>query len=168
MAARGKRDGLVIAAEAQHAATERLLACDDLTGLDLRTFLAVLHEVSSWSRLVDGVAVRQLARVVYCVESEKAVSGWQRERIAKSLGRLADRGVILYVPGVGRYAFARVGLVVAPPLVGGTQALAPAALPGRRTQALSRRLWRCKAGCPPRKAGSPRAQHGATGGHTGE
>jgi hypothetical protein len=71
--------------------------------LDWRVLPAVLVLTASWSKLDDETSTRQLAAVAYGVAYEW-VADSQRQRVAKTLRKLARLGVIGYQRGKGRNA----------------------------------------------------------------
>jgi hypothetical protein len=88
-------------------------ALPHLTLRDLRVFAALLVLLPFYDRSGDHVAVRAIAALVYGRENDH-VSGWERDRVAESLRRLAARGVIEYTPGRGRHALAFVSFPAPP------------------------------------------------------
>lgn len=81
----------------------------DCSRFELRVLLAVLSLTALYSRLEDRVALVQVAAIAYGIPVD-SVQGFQRDRTAKALRSLAQRGVLEYEPGTGRHALATLRL----------------------------------------------------------
>jgi phage replication O-like protein O len=86
------RDAYADVGAAIRQAQERAKAAGDLTGRDLRVLVAVIAQVSSYSRLCDGLTVKQIADV----------AGVDERNTARALQRLRERGVIVREASRGR------------------------------------------------------------------
>jgi hypothetical protein len=95
------------AARAARAAFAK--AAPTCSRFDLRVVIAVVSLTALYSRLTDYVAIRQVAGVVYDVEPEN-VTGFQRDRVTKSLRGLSTAGIVLYRAGHGQRAMAIIGV----------------------------------------------------------
>lgn len=84
------RDRIVDVAYAQRQAIERANAADPpLTAHQYRVLMCVFTLVTTWSRLADLVTLEQLAEC----------SGVHRRTVQRSLRRLVELDVVIWVPG---------------------------------------------------------------------
>jgi hypothetical protein len=94
----GDRVSYKAAGRAQRQAHERARACGELTRADLIVLANVLDATTSYSRLADRESARKLAR------------GVSERQARRSLGSLAQRGIIVWVAGRGRGNLTIVGV----------------------------------------------------------
>jgi hypothetical protein len=100
---RGRRDPYAVVGAATRDVIDRA-ARSKLTELDYRVLLAVVHLLTTWSRIEDHLGTKQLACIVYGIDSPAEPSGGQRRRVSRSLAKLARAGVLYTSPGKGRMA----------------------------------------------------------------
>jgi hypothetical protein len=97
----GERVAYSRAGRAARQANARAVALgDELSRADWLVLVAVILATTSYSRLVDRVEQRQLV----------ATSGVSARQVRRSLGRLAEGGVLIWVPGRGSGVLTVVGV----------------------------------------------------------
>jgi DNA-binding transcriptional ArsR family regulator len=97
---RRRRDRYRIVGPAIRRAIAALLSDRRTSEGEYRVFLAILHDVASYSRLGDRVSRRRLSEVARVTQ----------RTVSRALARLAERGVVLYEPVHGRGKASRVAL----------------------------------------------------------
>lgn len=100
-----ERDRFIDVGRATRTTIDRAMRAE-LGPLEMRVLLAVVRELTTWSRLSATISARALARAIYGAEPTRG----QRERVAKALARLDSKGVVVVDAGRGRTAAAHVAL----------------------------------------------------------
>jgi len=100
------RDSYAAVGQAMRQSIERA-ARAKLGARDHRVHAAVLALTASWSKLADETSLKQIASIAFAIEPDD-VEGWHRTKVAVSLKRLSELGIVAYAAGRGPGARCRV------------------------------------------------------------